>query len=61
MSLKAFHIFFITLSVLLALGCAIWTFVSGAEPAFGIAALLIAAGLVVYGVAFRRKARTIIT
>jgi hypothetical protein len=61
MSLKAFHIFFITLSVLLSTGCAVWAFAYGAEPAFGIAALVIAVGLVFYGIAFLRKARTIIT
>ena len=61
MSLKAFHIFFITLSVLLSLGCAVWAFANGAAPLFGILALVIAVGLIFYGVTFLRKAKTIIT
>ena len=61
MSLKAFHIFFIALSVLLSAGCGVWAFANGAEPLFGILALVIAVGLVLYGVTFLRKAKTIIT
>ena len=33
MSLKAFHIFFIIVSILLAAGCAAWGFVNGLAPA----------------------------
>jgi hypothetical protein len=61
MSLKSFHIFFIALSVLLSTGCAVWAFANGVEPVIGISAVVIAAGLVCYGIAFLRKSRTIIT
>jgi hypothetical protein len=66
MSLKAFHLFFITLSVLLALGCGVWTaqlYQSGGNPidlAFAVASFAAAVGLVVYGAWFIRKARKII-
>ena len=33
MSLKAFHIFFIFLAILLAAGCAAWGFANGLAPA----------------------------
>jgi hypothetical protein len=61
MSLKAFHIFFITLSVLLATGCAVWGFVISSEPIFGYASAAVAIALVIYGISFVRKARRIIT
>ena len=61
MSLKGFHVVFITVSTLLAAFCAVWCvrawqFSGGADVAAG-AALSILAGLalVVYGVAFYRK------
>ena len=61
MSLKAFHIVFIALSVLLAIGFGIWmlTADSGfggvADFAGALLSFLIAATLVVYGVRFLRK------
>lgn len=61
MSLKAFHLFFITLSVLLSAGCAVWAFLSGMERGFAIASAAVAVGLVIYGAFFVKKARTIIT
>jgi hypothetical protein len=61
MSLKGFHIFFITVSMLLALGVGAWclwvNFVAGA-PVFRIGAIfsfVAAAVLMVYGVWFYRK------
>ena len=59
MSLKIFHICFITLSTLLAIGCAVWAFES-ANIAFGIACIALAIAMPVYGVAFWKKARRII-
>ena len=61
MSLKAFHIFFIVLSILLAAGCSIWAFVTGVSPVFGVSCGVVAVALVIYGIFFLRKARRIIT
>jgi hypothetical protein len=61
MSLKAFHIVFIILSTLLALGTGVWCLwvdlVEGAPIylAGAIASFICAVGLVVYGVWFYRK------
>lgn len=62
MSLKAFHIFFIALATLMSLACGVWALkASGAEDArpgqlwFGLGALLVSAGLVVYGRSFLKK------
>ena len=61
MSLKAFHILFITLSVLLCIGVAGWNY-SAYSAGGGIGNLaqtigwsVAAAGLAVYGVLFLRK------
>ena len=59
MSLKIFHVFFITLSTLLAIGCAVWAF-AGANTGFGIACVALAVAMPVYGVMFWKKARRII-
>ena len=62
MSLKAFHIFFISLASLMTLGCGVWELKSYCSPAprpwqlwFGIGALVISAGLMVYGRNFLKK------
>ncbi len=60
MSLKGFHILFIFLSILLAAGCAAWSFVNGVALPFGIASCVIAAALGIYGIYFIRKARKVI-
>lgn len=63
MSLKGFHILFITVSVLMALGFSAWVgyrhFVAGDSRfiALGIVSLVIGVVLIVYGRAFRRKIR----
>ena len=59
MSLKAFHIFFITLSTLLAIGCAGWAFMA-ANTGFTAACVTLAVALPIYGVAFWKKARRLI-
>ncbi len=65
MSLKAFHIFFIATSVLLAIGFGIWEMVAYAESgsagqlAAAVAAFLVAGGLVAYGVRFLKKLKHI--
>ncbi|HEY2801475.1 MAG TPA: hypothetical protein VGI85_12825 [Chthoniobacterales bacterium] len=61
MSLKAFHIVFITFSTLLAFGCGIWClWVNRIEPAPGyvfgaVCAFAAAVALIVYGCWFWRK------
>ena len=60
MSLRAFHILFILLSILLAAGCAAWGFANGLTPVFGITCAVIALALVIYGVYFFRKSRKLI-
>jgi hypothetical protein len=65
MSLKTFHIVFITLSTALLCFFAGWLVVTGIQAgnvssiSGGIASLLAAAGLVVYGMRFLRKLRHI--
>ena len=67
MSLKAFHIVFVTLSILLAFFCAVWflcQYVSapGRESALlaaGIASLVAGGVLICYGKAVRRKLKHI--
>ena len=61
MSLKAFHIVFIVLSILLCIGCAVWAFYNQAGQAFGLGAAIAALILFCYGIWFIRKARNIIT
>lgn len=61
MSLKGFHLVFITFSTLLALGCGFWcvwvNLVAGAPVylAGAIGSFAAAAGLVIYGVWFYKK------
>ncbi|MEK9136997.1 MAG: hypothetical protein AAB393_07735 [Bacteroidota bacterium] len=61
MSLKAFHIFFIALSTLMAFGFGGWLLNGYAESGSvgellgGIASILVGVGLIVYGIRFLRK------
>jgi hypothetical protein len=56
MSLKAFHILFIILSVAITTGFGVWALkVDPAYKGWGIACLVAAVCLVVYGVAFLQK------
>lgn len=63
MSLKAFHIFFISLSVILALGFGVWGIrdytLSGntGNLSLGLASLVSSAGIIFYLVWFLRKIR----
>ena len=61
MSLKSFHIFFIVLCILLAAGCAVWAFANGVTGGFGPSCAVAAVALMIYGVAFLKKAKRIIT
>ena len=60
MSLKVFHIFFILLATLLAVGCAAWSFLNDTAHLFGIGSAVVAITLVVYGIWFLKKAKRII-
>jgi hypothetical protein len=60
MSLKAFHILFILLSILLAMGCAAWSYLNKTSSDFGVASAIVAASLVIYGIWFLKKSRKII-
>jgi hypothetical protein len=65
MSLKAFHIVFVTLCLMLALGLAGWSTVHYVQErsafylVFGVGWLIAAIGLLVYGRHFLRKLRRI--
>ena len=67
MSLKAFHIFFIVMSIVITLGFAVWVLCGGAtgdQKAFlslmaGVSGVL-GIGLIGYGLYFIRKSRDII-
>ena len=60
MSLRAFHILFIFLAILMSVGCAWWAFANGVTPVFGAACVLAALGLVIYGVIFLKKSKKLI-
>jgi nitrate/nitrite transporter NarK len=65
MSLKAFHVVFIALSILMAFGCGVWLLHdyvdtrSAAELVVGIISLLGGLGLVAYGKSVLRKLKHI--
>ena len=61
MSLKGFHVFFITLATLLAIGFAAWSLVNQTAVPVGICSAVLALGLIVYGVWFVKKSKNIIT
>ena len=58
MSLKAFHLIFVTCLTTLSLGFAAWAFFSG-RIVFGVLGILVAALVVVYGVYFLKKLKKI--
>lgn len=61
MSLKAFHIAFVSLSSLMSFGCGAWGLAQYLESGsighllFALAGLLGGVGLIVYGIRFLRK------
>lgn len=65
MSLKAFHIVFVTVSILLTLGFGVWSLVQFSEArrlldlVFGIGSLLAAVGLLFYGKYVLKKLKDI--
>jgi len=54
MSLKAFHLIFVTLLTALAFGFAAWAFNAG-RPVFGVAGVAAGIGVIVYGIYFLKK------
>ena len=58
MSLKAFHLIFVTTLTMLSLGFTVWAFLSG-KIIFGILGLVTAALIVFYGVYFLKKLKKI--
>ena len=66
MSLKAFHVIFITASSALSFGCGVWAIKSYAGPEgkttellFGIGCFVIAIGLIVYERYFLKKLKNV--
>jgi hypothetical protein len=58
MSLKAFHLIFVTLLTTLSFGCAAWAFVAG-RPVFGGIAVAVGILVIIYGVYFLKKLKKI--
>jgi len=54
MSLKAFHLIFVTLLTGLSFGCAAWAFQAG-SVAWGVTGLAAGCLVIVYGIYFLRK------
>jgi len=61
MSLKAFHLFFILVSILFSAGMGIWAFKTGASDGLGWGCCVAALLMVGYGVSFVNKSKSIIT
>jgi hypothetical protein len=66
MSLKAFHVIFITAAILMTLGCAVWALKAYWSPEgtvmdllFGIGSVVAAIGLVVYERYFLKKLKNV--
>ena len=58
MSLKAFHLIFVTLLTALSFGFAAWGFSTG-HPGFGVAGVATGILVVIYGVYFLKKLKNI--
>ena len=57
MSLRTFHLFFISMAVLLCVGFGFWSFREPGYFAAGIGSFVVAAGLAVYEITFLRRTR----
>jgi hypothetical protein len=58
MSLKAFHLIFVTLLTGLSFGCAAWAFQAGAAF-WGVVAAIAGVFVIVYGVYFLKKLKNV--
>jgi hypothetical protein len=58
MSLKAFHLIFVTLLTALSFGFAAWAFVGG-KILFGVAGIVTGILVIVYGIYFLKKLKKI--
>ena len=58
MSLKAFHLIFVTLLTTLSFGCAAWAFAAG-KPLFGVIGIVAGILVIVYGIYFLRKLKNV--
>ena len=58
MSLKAFHLIFVTLLTALSFGFAAWAFSAG-KPLFGAAGIAAGILVVVYGIYFLKKLKNV--
>jgi hypothetical protein len=58
MSLKAFHLIFVTMLTTLSLGFTAWAFASG-KIIFGLLGIIVAVLVVIYGVYFLKKLKKI--
>ena len=58
MSLKAFHLIFVTLLTALSFGCAAWAFAAG-RLVYGGAAIATGIAVIIYGVYFLKKLKRI--
>lgn len=65
MSLRAFHLVFVTFTTLLFTFMAVWAFLLSAEPSgmvttIGVLGVIGAVGMPVYGIVFYKKVRNIL-
>ena len=58
MSLKAFHLIFVTLLTTLSFGCAAWAFAAG-RVLFGALAIVAGFLVIIYGIYFLKKLKKI--
>ena len=58
MSLKAFHLIFVTLLTTLSFGCAAWAFLKG-HSVFGGLGILTGILVIIYGVYFLKKLKNV--
>ena len=61
MSLKTFHIAFISISSIAAFGFAVWNFnqVNGNHLTYGVLSVLAGFGLIIYGIKFLKKLKNV--
>lgn len=58
MSLKAFHLIFVTLLTTLSFGCAAWAFVAG-SVFWGMAGIAAGILVIIYGIYFLKKLKKV--